>query len=46
MTLTFDLEVKVKVKCHWSLSWRPHVSILLSFEDIKEKPLFYAHKGR
>ena len=41
MTLTFGLEVKVKVKVHWWLSWRPHVSILLSFEDIKEFDIFW-----
>ena len=41
MTLTFDLEVKFKVKGHWWLSWRPHVSILLSFEDIKEFKIFW-----
>ena len=41
MNLTFDLEVKFKVKCHWWLYWRPHVSILLSFEDIKEFVIFW-----
>ena len=40
MTLTFDLELKVKVIHCWTFYKRLHAFIINSYRDIIEKPIF------